>query len=187
VTKQDQRIGGMIDEARRSCIILVNKWDLATVEEKKARKPLARGKMPPTFREEYLTALRKELFFLDWAPVLFASAKTGERVQDLFSLIARVEQARQDHADTPRLNQVLSRAITSYPPPYIHAKRFKIFYAFQKPGTSPTFVLFVNDVRCLTPHYQRYLADQIRKEWEFTGCPVVFECRARTRKSFAEK
>ncbi len=187
VTKQDKRIGGLIDEARRSCVILVNKWDLAADEERKIRKPARKGDKPPTFKEEYLAALRKELFFLDWAPVLFASAKTGERVNELFSLITRVERARQARADTPRLNQVLGRALDSYPPPYIHGKRFKIFYAFQKPSPVPTFVLFVNDVRCLTPHYQRFLADRLRSVWEFTGSPVVFECRARAQKNFAQK
>lgn len=187
VTKQDKRIGGLIDEARRSCVIVVNKWDLAAEEERKVRKPARKGVAPPAFREEYLAALRQELFFLDWAPVLFASAKTGERVEELFSLLSRVERARQVRADTPRLNQLLGRALDSYPPPYLHGKRFKIFYAFQKPGPVPTFVLFVNDARCLTPHYERFLADRVRSVWDFTGSPVVFECRARTQKKSPQK
>ena len=187
VTNQDKRIGGLVVEARRSCVILVNKWDLAAEEEKKVRKPERKGHKPVTFKEEYLTALRKELFFLDWSPVLFASAKTGANVSELFALISRVEQARQVRVDTPRLNQLLARALDSYPPPHIHGKRFKIFYAFQKPGPVPTFVLFVNDTRCLTPHYERFLVDRIRSVWEFTGSPVVFECRPRERKDFVKK
>jgi GTP-binding protein len=186
VTRQDKRIGGLIAEARRSCVIVVNKWDLAAAEERKPRATARRGQPPPTFQEEYLAALRRELFFLDWAPVLFASAKTGERVSELFRLLGRVERARQVRADTPQLNQLLGRALESYPPPVVHGKRFKIYYAFQKPGPVPTFVLFVNDARCLTPHYERFLAGRLRSVWDFTGCPVVFECRARSKKISAE-
>ena len=80
MTKQDKNIAGQIAEAARGCIVLVNKWDLAAEEERKERGK----KKKKTFREQYLEALRKELFFLDWAPVLFASAKTGENLNQLF-------------------------------------------------------------------------------------------------------
>jgi len=175
VTRQDKQIGGQILEAGRACIVLVNKWDLALEEERRTQK---------AFREEYLQAVRRELFFLDWAPVLFVSAKTGQSVLDLFRQVACIEKELARRVDTPQLNRVLSRAMQSYPPPVIGGRRFKIYYAFQKAGAPPTFALFVNETRCLTPHYERFLADRIREEWGFEGCPVRFELRPRARRKF---
>ncbi|MDW8343175.1 MAG: ribosome biogenesis GTPase Der [Verrucomicrobiae bacterium] len=182
VTKQDKRIGGLIAEARCSCVILVNKWDLAAgVRPSEPAGRAARTRPPRSFQDEYLAAVRRELFFLDWAPVVFASAKTGERVTDLFTHVARIEQSRQMRVETPRLNQLLGRALEAYPPPLVGGRRFKIYYAFQKPGAPPTFVLFVNRTDALTPGYERYLVGQLRRAWEFFGCPVVLECRSRPR------
>ena len=86
--------------------------------------------------------------------------------------------------DTPKLNQMLTRALDSYPPPYVGGKRFKIFYAFQKSTRPPRFTLFVNDIGKLTPHYRRFLVDKIRATWGFTGCPVVLELKERERREF---
>ena len=162
VTKQDKSIAGQIFEAARGCVILVNKWDLAAEQERKKQRQTAKGKKWKTFREEYVEALRRELFFLDWASVLFVSAKTGEGVNDLFEEIDVIEQELAKHVETPQLNKLLMHAIESYPPPFVHGKRFKVFYAFQKTSRPPTLTLFVNDVHCLTPHYQRFLIDKIR-------------------------
>lgn len=182
VTKQDKRIGGLIAESQRSCVILVNKWDLAAgMRPSPPTGRVGRSRRPRSFQEEYLAAVRRELFFLDWAPVVFVSAKTGERVTELFAHVARIEQARQVRVETPRLNQLLGRALEAYPPPLVSGRRFKIYYAFQKPGVPPTFVLFVNRTDALTPTYERYLVGQLRRAWEFFGCPVVLECRARPR------
>jgi GTP-binding protein len=189
VTKQDKKIAGQIAAAARACVVLVNKWDLAAEEEAKSRrKKSAAGKTKPkTFCDEYLAALRKELFFLDWAPVVFASAKTGQRVDELFRQIAVIERERVRRVETPELNRTLTRALDAYPPPFVHGRRFKILYAFQKPGPTPTFVLFVNSARCLTPHYERFLRDRIRAAWGFAGCPVVFEMRQREQKSSSKR
>lgn len=175
VTKQDKQIGGQIGEAGRACIVLVNKWDLAMEEERRTKK---------AFREEYLKAVRKELFFLDWAPVLFVSAKTGQSVPDLFRQVAHIEQQMNRRADTPQLNRLLARAMQSYPPQIVGGRRFKIYYAFQKPGTPPLFTLFVNDTHCLTTHYERFLVDRIREQWGYEGCPVRFQLRQRERRRF---
>ncbi|MCX7887707.1 MAG: hypothetical protein N3B01_10720, partial [Verrucomicrobiae bacterium] len=130
----------------------------------------------------YLEAVRKELFFLDWAPVIFASAKTGENVLKLFQQVAVVEEEMNRRVDTPELNRLLGQATQSYPPPLVGGRRFKIYYAFQKPVAPPVFVLFVNDESCLTPHYERFLMDRIRQRWGFCGCPLRFQLRARTSK-----
>jgi len=184
VTKQDKKIGGQISEANRACVILVNKWDLAAEEEQKGKREEGRGKKPKSFRQEYEEALRKELFFLDWAPVLFVSAKTGKNVADLFRQVALIEKEMGRRVETPELNRLLSRAMQSYPPPIVGGRRFKIYYAFQKPGTPPMFTLFVNDEQCLTPHYRRFLVDRIREALGFHGCPVRFQLRQRARRRF---
>jgi GTP-binding protein len=181
VTKQDKKIGGQIAEAARGCVILVNKWDLAAEQEAKRRN------RKKTFCDEYIEALRRELFFLDWATVLFVSAKTGAGVTQLFKAIAVIEKEMQRSVETPQLNRVLARALDSYPPPFVHGRRFKIFYAFQKATRTPSFVLFVNDVGCLTPHYKRFLVDKIRARWGFAGCPVLLELKARERREFTPK
>jgi len=188
VTKQDKKIAGQIFEAARGCVILVNKWDLAAEEERKGKREEGRGrKKKKTFQEEYLEALRRELFFLDWAPVLFVSAKTGAGVNDLFEEIEAIKREMTKRVDTPQLNKLLTRATQSYPPPFVHGKRFKVFYAFQKSSRPPTLTLFVNDAHCLTPHYQRFLIDKIRSAWGFKGCPVCFQLRQRERREFFGK
>jgi GTP-binding protein len=188
VTKQDKKIAGQIFEAARGCMILVNKWDLAVEEETKEKIEEGRGrKNKKPFREEYLEALRRELFFLDWAPVLFVSAKTGKGVNDLFGEIEVIEQEMAKHIDTPQLNKLLTHALESYPPPFVHGKRFKVLYAFQKSSRPPTLTLFVNDAHCLTPHYERFLVDKIRAAWGYRGCPIRLNLRQRERRKFAER
>jgi GTP-binding protein len=186
VTKQDKKIAGQIAEAGRGCVVLVNKWDLAAEEERRTKSEGRKGKetrtQPKSFRELYEKALRRELFFLDWAPVLFASAKTGENLGRLFDQIAGIEREMMRRVETPQLNKLLMRALDSYPPPFVGGKRFKIYYAFQRASWPPTFRLFVNHASCLTPHYQRFLTDKIRAAWGFTGCPIVLECRQRERR-----
>jgi GTP-binding protein len=187
VTNQDKKIAGQIAEAARGCVVVVNKWDLAAEEEHKDRMLEIRGKgRKKTFREQYLEALRKELFFLDWAPVLFASAKTGQNLNQLFDQVSVIEQEMTRHVETPQLNKMFMRALDAYPPPFFGGKRFKIYYAFQKSSQPPTFRLFVNQASCLTPHYKRFLIDKIRAAWAFTGCPILLECRERERRKFVK-
>lgn len=187
VTKQDKKIGGLIAEAKKACVILVNKWDLAATEDAKSAALVGRKAKKKTFQKEYIEALRKELFFLNWATVLFASARSGRGVLELFQAIGVIEAEMQKRADTPQLNKLLTRVTDSYPPPRVSGQRFKIFYAFQKEGRPPTIMAFVNNAGWLTPHYERFLIDRIRAIWGFTGCPVVFELRARERKIFVSK
>ena len=184
VTQQDKNIAGQIVEAGRGCAIVVNKWDLAAREEAPKRSPRPGGGGPKTkksFRDEYVEAVRRELFFLDWAPVLFVSAKTGRAVDELIPLLDGVDRELGRRVETPQLNQLLRRCLESNPPPLAQGRRFKVYYAFQKPVRPPTFVLFVNHAGGLIPHYQRYLIDKLRGAWGFAGCPVALELRARSR------
>ncbi len=185
VTKQDKAIAGQIEEAGRGCVILVNKWDLAAEEEAKGLKTVGHQK-PKSFRQQYVEALRKELFFLNWAPVLFVSAKTGECVQDVFQQVAVIEREMVKRVETPQLNKQLIQAMAAYPAPIVHGRRLRVFYAFQQPVTPPTFILFVNDKQCLTPHYERYLMARMRDLWGFTGCPLRLILRPRERRAFVK-
>jgi GTP-binding protein len=186
VTQQDKHIAGQIVEAGRGCVIIVNKWDLAAQEERKTsgqRSAVSsQRKKAKSFRDEYCEAVRRELFFLDWAPVLPASALTGQAVAELFPWLGRVEQELDRRVETPALNHRLRRCLESNPPPRVGGRRLKVYYAFQKPGRPPTFVLFANQTGGLTGHYRRYLTEKIRAAWGFAGCPVRLELRARPRR-----
>jgi GTP-binding protein len=187
VLNQDKKIGGQIAEAARGCVILVNKWDLAAELDAKTTKQKATGKRQKNFKEDYVEALHRELFFLDWATISFVSAKERKGLGDLFTSINVIEKEMMRPVETPKLNQLLTRALDSYPPPYVAGKRLKIYYAFQKSQRPPRFTLFVNDVNKLTPHYRRFLVDKIRATWGFTGCPVILELRQRERREFIGK
>jgi len=179
VTQQDKKIGGQIAEAARGCVIVVNKWTWQRRKsERNGRKRKAGSERRKRFAKSTWKALRRELFFLDWAPVLFVSAKTGEQVNELFAQVAAIEREMARRVDTPELNKLLIRALESYPPPHVHGKRFKILYAFQKPTPPPTLMMFVNDARCLTPHYQRFLVRQDSGGLGVHGLPGIVQTPA---------
>jgi len=129
---------------------------------------------------------RTRIFFLDYAPVLVASALTGESVDKLFRLIANVGRAAQQRIGTGVLNRLLRAAFAANPPPMISGKRLKLFYAAQASGKEdralqpPEFVLFVNDPRLLSQTYNRYLEARIRKAQPFPGLPIILTLRPRS-------
>jgi GTPase len=175
VTAQDKRIAGMIQRARKAAIIVLNKWDLI--------KPRRKTK-------ETITQLVDEtgtgIFFLDYAPVLVASAQTGESIDKLFGFIANVRRAAQQRIGTGVLNRLLRAAFAANPPPMISGKRLKLLYAAQASGKQdrelqpPEFVLFVNDPRLLGETYSRYLEARIRKAQPFPGLPIILTLRPRS-------
>jgi GTPase len=175
VTAQDKRIAGMIQRARKAAIIVLNKWDLI--------KPRRKTK-------ETITQLVDEtgtgIFFLDYAPVLVASAQTGESIDKLFGFIANVRRAAQQRIGTGVLNRLLRAAFAANPPPMISGKRLKLLYAAQAGGKQdrelqpPEFVLFVNDPRLLGETYSRYLEARIRKAQPFPGLPIILTLRPRS-------
>src|SRR5437016_1989015 len=177
VTSQDKRIAGLIQEAEKPCVIVLNKWDLV--------KP-ARGAKAEM--ERTIVDVRERLFFLDYAPVLVGSARTGENVDQLFRLIKIVRNAAQTRLGTGVLNRLLRAAFEESPPPMIGTKRLKLFYATQKRAENQEtleavkIVLFVNQPRLLSDTYSRYLERRVRAAWPFPGIPVLFSCRARSEK-----
>jgi GTP-binding protein len=178
VTAQDKRIAGLIQEARKPAIIVLNKWDLV--------KP--KGNQKQTIHQLIETA-RQGIFFLEYAPVLIASSLTGEHVDKLFGLIEKIERASRQRIGTGVLNRLLRQAFEANPPPTIRARRLKLLYAAQSKGTehqqlqAPDFVLFVNDPRLLSRTYKRYLEARIRDTQPFPGLPIVLTLRARAKAS----
>ena len=175
ITSQDKRIAGLIQEAEKPCIIVLNKWDLV--------KP-ARGEKAAL--ERTVADVRERLFFLNYAPVLVASAQTGENVDQLFRLIRSVRKAAQTRIGTGVLNRLLRAAFEESPPPMIGTRRLKLFYAAQARGENDApleaakIVLFVNQPKLLSDTYSRYLERRVRSAWPLPGLPVLFSCRART-------
>jgi GTPase len=174
VTAQDKRIAGLIQQRHKASIVLLNKWDL--VKPKRAEKRTA---------TQLVDQARQRLFFIDYAPVLVASAQTGENVDRLFRLIARIRRESTVHIGTGVLNRLLRTAVAANPPPMKSGKRLKLFYGTQA-GVSqneqlqaPEFVLFVNDPRLLTDQYHRYLEARIRERQPYAGLPIILTLRAR--------
>jgi GTPase len=175
VTSQDKRIAGLIQEAEKPCIVVLNKWDLV--------KPKRGGQKA---MERAVTDVRERLFFLEYAPVLVASALTGENVDLLFRLIKTVRRAAQVRIGTGVLNRMLRTAFEENPPPMMGTRRLKLFYAAQATGeiadtpTAVKFILFVNQPKLLSDTYTRYLERRIRAASPYPGLPVLLSCRARS-------
>jgi GTPase len=177
VTSQDKRIAGLIQEAEKPCLVVLNKWDLV--------KPTRGVK---TAMERTVTDVRERLFFLEYAPVLVASAQTGENVDQLFGLISKVRRAAAVRIGTGVLNRLLRTAFEENPPPMIGTRRLKLFYAAQapdddRPMAAVKFILFVNQPKLLSDTYARYLERRIRAPALFPGLPILFSCRARSEKA----
>jgi GTP-binding protein len=177
VTAQDKRIGGVIQKAAKAAIVVLNKWDLI--------KPKRREKQTIA---QLIDETRARIFFLDYAPVLIASALTGENIEKLFALIENVRHAAQQRIGTGVLNRLLRAAVAANPPPMISGRRLKLFYAAQASGKRdrqlqpPEFVLFVNEPKLLGETYRRYLEARIRKAQPYPGLPIILTLRPRSVK-----
>ena len=175
VTSQDKKIAGLIQEAEKPCLIVLNKWDLV--------KPARAGKKAI---DRAIAEAREHLFFLEYAPVLVASALTGENVDLLFRLIKTVRHGASVRIGTGVLNRMLRAAFEENPPPMIGTRRLKLFYAAQARDESDDalaamkFILFVNQPKLLSDNYARYLERRLRAAAPFPGLPLLFSCRARS-------
>ena len=158
VTDQDAKIAGEAHEAGKGIIIVVNKWD----EYEKETGTL----------EKYKKDIYAKLSYLSYAPVIFISAKTGQRVDKLFNMINNVAEQNAMRVSTATLNQVINEAIAIIQPPTDKGKRLKILYGTQVSTKPPTFVIFVNNKELFHFSYERYLVNQIRKEFGLEGTPV---------------
>ncbi len=168
LSAQDAKIAGEAHEAGKGIIIVVNKWD----EIEKDNNTI----------ENYKKEVYDKLSYLSHAPIIFISAKTGQRVNKLFEIINMVASQNALRVSTSVLNEVLSEAVTIVQPPTDKGKRLKIFYMTQASTKPPTFVVFVNDKDLFHFSYERYLLNQIRKEFGLTGTPVRMIVRERGEK-----
>ncbi|MDX1663375.1 MAG: ribosome biogenesis GTPase Der [Candidatus Promineifilaceae bacterium] len=166
ITAQDAHIGGMITEEDTGVIVLVNKWDAV---EKDAHS------MP-----EYVAHVKRELQFMPYAPILFISAETGQRVSKILPLVVEVHEARHKRIPTSQLNRIVREAIARHPPPQKGGNRVKFFYATQAETVPPTFIFFVNKPQWVHFSYQRYLENQIREAEPFPGTPIRLFFRGRS-------
>ena len=167
-TEQDSKVAGLACDAGKACIIAVNKWDAV---EKNDRT-----------MNEYKNKLDSDFSFMSYAPMIFISAKTGQRLVRLFELIVRVASSHAMRIRTGRLNELLSQATLRVQPPSDKGKRLKIYYMTQASTKPPTFVFFVNDRELFHFSYQRYLENRIRETFGLEGTPVRFVIRERGEK-----
>lgn len=176
VTTQDKKICGLIQEAGKAAVIVLNKWDLVKWDAA-ARE----------IREKLFEGVREELFFLPYAPMLTLSAKSGESVSRLFTELERIRKAAEESIGTGILNRLLKGAMERQPPPLRKNRRFKILYATQgettgrRPFAAPEFIIFVNDPELLDPGYKTYLEKAVRAIQPYPGLPVKFTFRGREK------
>ena len=163
VTEQDTKIAGLAHEAGKACIIVVNKWDAVEKD----------GKTMDRMRED----IRRDLSYMTYAPILFISALTGQRVNRLFELINYVHNQASTRITTGMLNSVLADAQTRVQPPTDKGRRLKIYYMTQVGIKPPHFVIFCNDKKLFHFSYQRYLENQIRSVFGLEGTPVILSIR----------
>lgn len=168
VTEQDTKVAGEAHNAGKACIIVVNKWDLVEKDGKTMK--------------EYTTRVREGLAYMPYAPVLFISAMTGQRVEKLFETIQDVYDQNHKRIPTGQLNSILAEATARVQPPTDKGRRLKIYYMTQAGVCPPTFVCFCNDARLFHFSYQRYLENQIREVFGLTGTPVRMVVRQRGEK-----
>ena len=190
VTSHDATIASYAEQSGRSVIIVMNKWDLALeAAQKKAaaeKKHGGKGEVksasvhPAKLLAEYEPLVRQKLKFLSYAPVVFLSALTGERVDKLYTLIDRVAEARRRRIPTGELNRWLS-SIDLERGTSPASRHIKIFYITQAAASPPTFVLFTNQTKPLHFSFQRFLENRLRAAFDFTGTPIRFTQRLKKR------
>jgi len=168
VTEQDQKVAGYIADEGRACILLVNKWDALEKET---------GTL-----EKFTRKVRADLQFLDYAPLMFISAKTGQRLQRLLPAVDQVCENARRRVTTGVLNDALHDAISTTPPPTNNGRRLRIYYATQASSAPPTYVLFVNDKTLFHYSYERYLENCFRKSFVLDGTPIRILARERGEK-----
>lgn len=165
ITAQDAHIAGYVVEEARGVVIVVNKWDLI---EKDSHT-----------MDAYTGEIRQALKFISYAPLVFVSALTGQRVNRALDVALRVQEARSHRAPTGQLNRILRDAALSHSPPSKRGKRLKIYYATQARTAPPSFVFFVNDPQLLHFSYRRYLENKLREAFGFEGSPLRLSFRKR--------
>ncbi len=165
VTEQDAKIAGIAHDRGKGCIIAVNKWDSIDKDNKTVN--------------DYTKRIRSVLSFMPYAEIIFISAKTGQRLFKLYDIIDRVIENATLRIQTGVLNEIMTEAVTLQQPPADKGKRLKLFYMTEVSVGPPTFVIFVNDKELMHFSYVRYMENQIRNAFGFTGTPLRFIIKER--------
>lgn len=165
ITEQDEKIAGIAHEAGKATIIVVNKWD--TVEKDNGTV------------KAFTDRIRTSLAYMPYAPIVFVSVKTGQRVDNLYDLIKSVYEQANRRINTGALNDVLGEAMMRVQPPTDKGRRLKIYYMTQSSVAPPTFVLFCNDAELFHFSYQRYIENCLRTAYGFAGTPIVLVIKQR--------
>lgn len=163
ITDQDEKIAGLAHEAGKATIIVVNKWDLVEKDNSTVKA--------------FTDKIRTSLAYMPYAPILFISAKTGQRLNKLYEYINYVNEQASLRISTGMLNDVLSDAITKVPPPTDRGRRLKIYYMTEAGVRPPTFVIFCNEAELFHFSYQRYIENKMREVFGFHGTPIRFVIR----------
>jgi len=169
LTEQDARIAEFAEESGRAIVLVVNKWDLVQKET--------------STMEEYKQRIRREMKTLDYVPILFISALTGQRASRLFQTIDEVTAEHRRRITTGELNNWLREAVQSYPPSAFRNRPVKLLFISQVSTAPPAFVLFVNEPMGLVESYQRYLLRRLREKYGFTGTPLRLFLRKRKKET----
>jgi len=165
ITAQDAHIAGFILDSWKSAVVVVNKWDAVTKDNQTM--------------EQYIHTIRQELNFMDYVPIEFVSAKTGQRIDRLLPLALQVQEERLTRLSTSQLNQILQTAQDVHPSPSHAGRQLRIYYATQVRTDPPTFLVYVNDPKLAHFTYKRFLENQIRQTHPYLGTPIRFVLRTR--------
>jgi GTP-binding protein len=165
ITAQDAHIAGFILDEWKSCVVLVNKWD--AIEKNNETM------------EEYTSKIRRDLNFMDYVPILFISAKTGQRMEQVLPMALQVQEERLARLTTSTLNEIIHKAQDAHPHPTHAGRALKMFYATQVRSDPPTFMIYVNEPKLMHFSYLRYIENQIRKEYSFLGTPIRIVTKGR--------
>lgn len=190
ILEQDKKIADRIVENRRACILVVNKWDLfdEQIREKRKEEIISREKKENRSAPKVMTTLgefgewvQRKLFFLDYAPVIFTSAKSGFHLDRLLEAVRYVAAQLQQKVPTAILNRTLHDAVEKRQPVSDAGHRLKFYYATQVRQSPPAFLLFVNRDELFSDPYKKYLAGELRRAFGYEGCPITFVPKARPK------
>ena len=168
ITEQDTKVAGLAHEAGKACVIAVNKWDAVEKDDKTMQN----------FRKD----IERDFAFMSYAPAVFISAKTGQRLDNLFENIIHAANTAAVRIKTGLLNELLAASTARVQPPTDKGRRLKIYYMTQTSVKPPTFVFFCNNAELFHFSYQRYLENRLREAFDFSGTPIRFVIRERSDK-----
>jgi GTP-binding protein len=165
ITAQDAHIAGFIKDEWKSCVVLVNKWDAIEKDG--------------TTMDAYTEKILNDLNFMSYVPILYISAKTGQRVDQVMPMALRVQEERLARLTTSKINEIIHKAQDAHPHPTHAGRALRMFYGTQVRSDPPTFMIYVNEPSLMHFTYMRYLENQIRAEYGFLGTPIRIVLKGR--------